>query len=97
MSQRPNVRIVNPTESVKGICNKLKEEGIYSKFIEYMAEMDFEEEEEDNYQKVDTFSLDKGDVEFFQWEEEVKYSWLRNLKTLNDFIKNGGKIYVYIH
>tara|TARA_R110000737_G_scaffold73333_1_gene101807 strand:- start:202 stop:495 length:294 start_codon:yes stop_codon:yes gene_type:complete len=97
MSQRPNVRIVNPTESVKGICHKLKEEGIYSKFIEYMAEMDFEEEEEDNYQKVETFSLDKGDIEFFQWEEEVKYSWLRNLKTLNDFIENGGKIYIYVH
>ena len=94
MSQRLNVRIENQTISVKEIYNKLKEEGIYSKFIEYMAEMDFEEEEEDNYQEVDTFSLDKGDIEFFQWEEEVEDSWIEDLKTLNDFIENGGKIYV---
>ena len=94
MSQRLNVRIENQTVSVKEIYNKIKEEGIYSKFIEYMAEIDFEEEEDDDCQKVDTFSIDKGDIEFFQWEEEVKDSWIEDLKTLNEFIKNGGKIYV---
>ena len=93
MSQRLNVRIESPTAEIKGICSKIEENGIYSKFIEYMAEVDFEEDDDDS-QEVETFSIDKDDIEFFQWEEEVEDSWVEDLKTLNNFLSNGGKIYV---
>ena len=91
-----NVQVEDPTEAIKHICHKLKTGDIYSKFVEYMSELDFEAEEKatEVYKVVRAFTTDANALKAFQWQGEVKHSWMASLVALNKFIANGGIIYI---